>query len=64
MGLSALVLGAQGWEIGRLWFYMVGSAMLFLVGVQLGVYWLLIRVLEELSQREVLTQQDIRLGEL
>ncbi len=62
IGLTALGLGVQGWEIGRLWFYMVGSAMIFLVGVQLVVYWLLLRILEELSQREILTQQDIGMG--
>lgn len=64
IGVTALGLGTQGWEIGRLWFYMVGSAMIFLVGVQLVVYWLLLRILEELSQREVLTTQDIGLDEL
>ncbi|HET6594881.1 MAG TPA: glycosyltransferase family 2 protein [Anaerolineales bacterium] len=64
IGLTALLLGVQGWEIGRLWFYMVGSAMIFLVGVQLVVYWLLLRTLEELSQREMLTQQDIESSEL
>jgi hypothetical protein len=61
--LTALALGVQGWEIGRLWFYMVGSALIFLVGMQLVVYWLLLRILEELSQREMLTQQDIGSGE-
>jgi glycosyltransferase involved in cell wall biosynthesis len=64
IGLTALGLGVQGWEIGRLWFYMVGSAMIFLVGVQLVVYWLLLRILEELSQREMLTQQDVGLREM
>jgi hypothetical protein len=64
IGLTALGLGAQGWEISRLWFYMVGSAMIFLVGVQLDVYWLLLRILEELSQREMLTTQDIGSSDL
>jgi glycosyltransferase involved in cell wall biosynthesis len=64
IGLTALALGVRGWEIGRLWFYMVGSALIFLVGVQLVIYWLLLRILEELSQREMLTRQDIGLGEL
>lgn len=64
IALTALGLGGQGWEIGRLWFYMVGSAMIFLVGVQLVVYWLLLRILEELSQREMLTTQDIGVDEL
>jgi glycosyltransferase involved in cell wall biosynthesis len=64
IGMTALILGVQGWEIGRLWFYMVGSAMVFLVGVSLVVYWLLLRILEELSQREALTTQDIGSSEL
>ncbi len=63
IGLVALVLGARHWEIGRLWFYMVCSALIFLVGVQLVVYWLLLRILEELSQREALTKQDKGLSE-
>lgn len=63
IGVIALGLGVQGWEIKRLWFYMVGSAMIFLVGVQLVVYWLLLRILEELSQREILTKQDIGLDD-
>jgi len=59
IALVALLVGANSWEIGRLWFYMVCSALIFLVGVQLVVYWLLLRILEELSQREMLTKQDI-----
>jgi hypothetical protein len=59
IGLVALLIGAGTWEIGRLWFYMVCSALIFLVGVQLVVYWLLLRILEELSQREILTKQDM-----
>jgi hypothetical protein len=37
----------------------MGSAMLTVVGVQLLVNWVLARVLEELSQREVLAKQDM-----
>src|SRR5919109_425907 len=58
IGLIAPALAVQGWEIGRLWFYMVCSALTFLVGIQLVVYWLLLRILEELSHREILTKQD------
>jgi hypothetical protein len=36
--------------------------MIFLVGVQLFVYWLLLRILEELSQREVKTKNDMGLN--
>jgi glycosyltransferase involved in cell wall biosynthesis len=55
----ALALGANGWEIGRLWFYLLSSALLFLAGIQLFIYWLLLRVLEELSKREFLTKHDM-----
>jgi hypothetical protein len=33
--------------------------MFILVGVQLIIYWILMRVLEELSQREAMTKKDI-----
>jgi hypothetical protein len=62
IGVGSLVLGISGWEIERLWFYMVGSALIFLVGVQLVIYWLLLRVLDELTQREFLTKQDMGLN--
>lgn len=58
---TTLFLGFNGWEIDRLWFYLLGSALLFLAGIQLFVYWLLLRILEELSNREILTKQDMGL---
>jgi glycosyltransferase involved in cell wall biosynthesis len=61
IGIVGLTLGVQGWVIERLWFYLLSSAMIFLVGIQLVIYWLLLRVLEELSQRELLTKQDLGL---
>jgi glycosyltransferase involved in cell wall biosynthesis len=61
IGLVSLVLGLQGWEIERFWFYLLGSALVFLIGLQLVIYWLLLRVLEELSRREILTRQDMGL---
>jgi hypothetical protein len=61
MLVTSLVLGLRGWEIERLWFYLVGSALIFLIGMQLTIYWLLLRVLEELSKREILTKQDMGL---
>jgi glycosyltransferase involved in cell wall biosynthesis len=59
IGVASLLLGLNGWEIARLWLYLLGSAMFVLVGVQLVIYWILMRVLEELSQREILTQKDL-----
>ncbi|MFT3893186.1 MAG: glycosyltransferase family 2 protein [Anaerolineales bacterium] len=62
MGAVSLILGVRGWEIDRLWFYLLSSAMIFLVGVQLFVYWLLLRILEELSKRELQIKSDMGLS--
>ena len=59
LGSVSVALGVNGWEIARLWLYLLGSAMLILVGVQLVIYWILMRVLEELSQREFLAKKDM-----
>lgn len=61
MAITSLVLGLNGWEVQRIWFYLLGSALVFLIGMQLVVYWLLLRVLEELSKREIFTRQDMGL---
>jgi len=61
MGVISLALGVNGWEIARLWLYLLGSALMILVGVQLIIYWILLRVLDELSQREFLTRKDMGL---
>jgi glycosyltransferase involved in cell wall biosynthesis len=59
IGVSGLVLSIRGWEIARLWLYLLGSAMLILIGFQLIIYWILMRVLEDLSHRELLTRKDL-----
>jgi glycosyltransferase involved in cell wall biosynthesis len=61
VGVTSLTLSMNGWEIGRLWLYLLGSAMLFLVGMQLVIYWILLRVLGELSRREQLTNGDLEI---
>ena len=61
IGFVSSVLGVRGWEIERLLFYLLSSAVLSLAGIQLVIYWLLIRILEELSKREILTRQDMGL---
>jgi glycosyltransferase involved in cell wall biosynthesis len=55
----ALVVLLQDWNIARLWLYLLGSAMLVLVGIQLAISWLLMRVLDELSQRELQVLNDM-----
>jgi hypothetical protein len=60
IGITSMILGVTGWEISRLWFYLLAGAMLTLVGLQFTIYWLLMRVLDELSRREELTDQDVQ----
>lgn len=72
LGALALVLGiilgagslslaiSQNWPIQRVWLYLLGSAMGTLVGLQLIIYWVLLRVLEQLSQREILAKRDLQ----
>ncbi len=59
LGGISTILGVNGGDITRLWLYLLGSAMFILVGVQLIIYWILMRVLEELSQREAMTKKDM-----
>jgi glycosyltransferase involved in cell wall biosynthesis len=59
LAILSLVLGFNGWEIDRLWLYLLGSALFILTGIQLVIYWILMRALAELSQRELLTRQEL-----
>jgi glycosyltransferase involved in cell wall biosynthesis len=49
----AVVMGVGSWDMSRLWLYGLGSALLILLGVQLMVFWLVLRVLDELNTQEV-----------
>ncbi|HWQ05157.1 MAG TPA: glycosyltransferase family 2 protein [Longilinea sp.] len=60
LAIVSLVLSLNGWEIARLWLYLLGGALVSLVGIQLVIYWLLIRVLEDLSQRDELARVDMQ----
>lgn len=63
IGIAAvsLSLGLSGWPVTRLWFWLLGSAMLILVGVQLVISWILMRILEGLSEREGRVQAEMKL---
>jgi hypothetical protein len=58
-GRFELALGLSGWPVSRLWLYRMVSAMLILMGFQLIIYWILLRVLDEISQREILANLDL-----
>lgn len=56
---ATLIMGFSGWDMTRIWMYLLGSAMLILVGVQMLINWFLMRVLRELSKRNEYAQQDL-----
>jgi hypothetical protein len=58
-GGISLGFGFAGWPVSRLWLYLLGSAMLILVGLQLMISWTVMRVLEGLNQRELLVTADL-----
>jgi hypothetical protein len=59
VGAVSAGLGFAGWPVSRLWLYLLASAMLTLVGLQLVVSWIVMRVLDELTQRDSLVQGDL-----
>ena len=58
-GVVSLVLTLRGWPIERLWLYLLAGTMLVLVGIQLEIFWVIMRVLDELGQREALVKADM-----
>jgi hypothetical protein len=58
-GLVSLILSLSGWNIDRLWLYLTAGAMLVLMGMQLVIFWVIMRVLDELNQRERLIRADM-----
>lgn len=59
LGLLSLVLALTGRPASRMWFYYLLSATAFLIGLQFLISWILMRVLEELSQRDALAATDL-----
>jgi glycosyltransferase involved in cell wall biosynthesis len=60
LAIVTLILGINGWPISRLWFWQLIAAMASLIGLQLLIGWFIIRVLEDLSQRDLLIGSDMR----
>jgi len=61
-GITTVVVGVLGqpaWSVNSIWLYLISSSMLILLGVQLIIYWAILRVLDELGQREILTRKDL-----
>ena len=51
-GVSLALSQSGQWDIARLWLWLVASALLVLVGLQLVVSWVVLQVLDVLSHRE------------
>lgn len=60
LGAASLALSSSGWDISRLWFWLMASALLLLTGLQLIISWVLMRVLEALSERDVRITEDLK----
>lgn len=56
---TSLVLIPLGWSFTQLWIWLLLGALLIVVGAQLGMTYLVIRVLDELAQREASAQRDL-----
>lgn len=61
LAVTSLALALQGWEISRLWLWLLGSALFTLVGLQLFISWVLMRVMEALNDRPVRVTDEMRL---
>ncbi len=59
IGLASFILALQDWPIERLWLYLLAGTMSILVGLQLVIFWVIVRILDELSQRESKVQIDL-----
>jgi glycosyltransferase involved in cell wall biosynthesis len=59
IGGGSLIFSLEGWSIERLWFYLLGAAMSMLTGLQLVVFWIIMGVLDELSQRDIQVARDM-----
>jgi hypothetical protein len=58
LSIASVILGLQGWPLSGLWLYLLAGTMLVLVGMQLIVFWVITRVLDQLRQRDELAAAD------
>jgi len=64
IGTTSLALGIHGWPITRLWLWQLGSALFLLVGLQLLLFYMLIRVLQTLTERDAQIGEDLMTPEV
>jgi len=59
VGIVSLSFSLGGWPIERLWFYLLGTVMSIIVGLQLIVFWIIMGVLDELRIRDTQIALDM-----
>lgn len=57
--LVAFIMAEQGWAIERLWLYLLAGTMVVLIGIQLILFWVIARVLQELRLRQNHVDKDM-----
>src|SRR5579859_4312667 len=61
LAVASVALSIWGaWDVARLWLWLLGSAVLVLIGLQLIVSWTVMRVLEALSLRAGRIEEEFR----
>ncbi|MBN1934415.1 MAG: glycosyltransferase family 2 protein [Anaerolineae bacterium] len=60
MGIVSVGFSLGGWPIDRLWFYLLSAAMSWILGGQLVVFWIVMQILSELSQRHIQIIEDLK----
>ena len=64
IAIISLIFGISQGDVPRMWLYLLGSALFALTGTQMLIYWVLMHVLAELSQRREQVQQDMDASEI
>jgi hypothetical protein len=60
LGAFSFVMATLDWSVTKLWLYYLISASLTLVGVQLMIAWVQVKVLDALRVRDQLIAEDMR----
>ena len=60
VGVVSIILSLGGWPVERLWFYLLFAAMALVMGLQMSIFWVIMRVLSELSQIDENVAQDLK----
>jgi glycosyltransferase involved in cell wall biosynthesis len=64
LAVASLALSIwAAWDIARLWLWLLASALLLLVGLQLVLSWIVMNVLDTLSARELRIDQEMSRGD-